>query len=296
MSVIAPDCLNQYKQRTEKQLDLCLQDVNNVSYTLRAAMRYSLLNGGKRIRSALIYAVGKYFDTPYQTLLDDAASAIEMIHAFSLIHDDLPAMDDDDLRRGEPTCHIAFDEATAILAGDALQAHAFSILSRPDAQREQRLKMLNYLANAVGANGMTGGQMIDIQSTGKQLTLDKLVQMHMLKTGKLIHAAVQLGAIASDVDDPVQLEALQHFSQAIGLGFQICDDVLDATVATATAGKATGKDQAQRKVTFVTLLSLEKAQQEAVMSLEKALSALSVFQPEPTELVQLAQYMVERGR
>ena len=197
--MMMPSLLTQYQYRVQQKIDQLLQD-HKTPETLLKAMRYSSLNGGKRIRAALIYATGKYCQAD-ETLLDDAAMAIEVMHAFSLIHDDLPAMDNDALRRGKPTCHIAFNDATAILAGDALQTLSFEVLSRSDQHIDKRLKMIHCLAKASGSAGMAGGQWLDIDATDSTLTLDKLTHMHHLKTGKLISAAVTLGIIASDLKD-----------------------------------------------------------------------------------------------
>lgn len=286
-----PEFLHAYQRRIQQQLDHRLQNVE-IPATLLKAMRYAALNGGKRIRAALVYAAGEYCHADL-ALLDDAAIALETMHAFSLIHDDLPAMDNDTLRRGKPTCHIAFDEATAILAGDALQTFAFETLSQPDGHTEKRLKMLRCLAQASGAAGMAGGQWLDIDATDKTLTLAQLQQMHQLKTGKLISAAIMLGVLAGETD-PSSIQALQRYAEVIGLGFQIRDDILDATAPTQQLGKTANKDQQQHKSTFVTLLGLANAKQRAKETLTEALAALNTLTPMPRTLMDLAHYVIAR--
>lgn len=283
--------LKAYQQRIEQLLNKRLYSAS-IPGRLLEAMRYACLNGGKRIRAALVYATGDYCDAN-PILLDDAAVALETMHAFSLIHDDLPSMDNDDLRRNLPTCHIAFDEATAILAGDALQTYAFETLSKTDAYAKQRLQMVACLAKASGAAGMAGGQWLDIDATDKTLSLDALTHLHRLKTGHLISAAVELAMLAGSTTT-ASTQALRTYAKAIGLGFQIWDDVLDATQSTDVLGKTADKDQAQHKSTFVTLLGLENAEKQAHKTIHTALTALNVLKPPPQQLQYLAQYMIER--
>lgn len=226
--------------------------------TLGDAMRHVVLGGGKRFRSLLVYAVGELYGVDLK-LLDAPACAIELIHSFSLVHDDLPAMDDDKLRRGKPTCHIAFDEATAILAGDALAVAAFQILSEANLPAATCLKMCRVLAEASGPKGMAGGQYIDLHGVGDKPSVKKLEHMYLLKTGALIYAAVKLGALASNVTARRDLENLDQFALSIGLAFQIQDDILNIEGSAAALGKNVGTDSAQNKVTYPTLVGIPKA-------------------------------------
>lgn len=269
---------------------------------LLEAMRYGLFNGGKRLRPLLVYASCLALGSELERA-DAAAAAIECIHAYSLIHDDLPAMDDDALRRGKPTCHIAFDEATAILAGDALQPLAFELLSQPSSlPAKTQLEMVRILAQASGDSGMVAGQMFDIDAEGQQLTLIQLEQMHRLKTGALINAAVQLGALASGNSDSASLEALGDYAAAIGLAFQVQDDILDIESDTQTLGKTQGADLARDKSTYPALLGLEAAKAKAADLHQQALDALQRMPPraphneQNTELLrQLADYIIARN-
>ena len=284
--------------RVDIELKQHLNAENSIAPRLYDAMHYSVFNGGKRIRPVLVYAtaVALKSDSP---LTDVSASAVELIHAYSLIHDDLPAMDDDDLRRGKPTCHIAFDEATAILAGDALQTLAFEILiNSPSAQNNaaQILQMVSRLAKASGAAGMVGGQAFDLYSTGKQLSLEALIQMHRHKTGALISASVILGALASGNASSAQLTALEQYAACIGLAFQIKDDILDVESDTETLGKQQGADETLNKATYTSILGLEKAKQEALSQHQQALAALDIFGPEADNLRQLSAYIIERNK
>ena len=223
---------------------------------LAEAMCYSVLGGGKRVRSLLIYAIGEIYQADIK-VLDAPAVAIEMIHSFSLIHDDLPAMDDDNLRRGKPTCHIAFDEATAILAGDALAIGAFQVLSEAKAlSAEKKAKMIKVLAQASGPRGMAGGQYIDLHAANKKLNVSKLEQMYLLKTGALISAAIKLGALAADVSGQKELKYLERFALNIGLAFQIQDDVLNIESDVARLGKNVGTDSEQNKITYPALVGM----------------------------------------
>ncbi|MFA5678040.1 MAG: (2E,6E)-farnesyl diphosphate synthase [Pseudomonas sp.] len=261
---------------------------------LYAAMRYSVMGGGKRIRPMLAYASCKAFGVN-ESHVDAAAGALELIHAYSLIHDDLPAMDDDDLRRGQPTCHRAFDEATAILAGDALQALAFEWISSVDHwQAATRLQMTALLARAAGPQGMVGGQAIDLGAVGQQLQQHNLEDMHQRKTGALICASVQLGALASERVTPEQLVALDRYAECIGLAFQIQDDILDVEGNTDVLGKNHGADAARGKPTFPALLGLERAHELARSLSDQAIEALDGFDDQALRLRQLARYIVER--
>ena len=263
---------------------------------LYQAMRYSVMNGGKRVRPLLVYAACEALGGKLDRA-DGAACAVELIHAYSLVHDDLPAMDDDDLRRGQPTTHIAFDEACAILAGDGLQSLAFEVLA--DARRnpqdaELRLAMVMGLARAAGPAGMVGGQAIDLESVGRRLDQQALEAMHRHKTGALIEASVQLGALASGNADELGLKALQQYARAIGLAFQVQDDILDVESDTATLGKTQGKDQANHKPTYPALLGLDAAKAYALELRDQALHLLRPFGSQAEPLRELARYIVER--
>ncbi|MBA3929222.1 farnesyl diphosphate synthase [Pseudoxanthomonas japonensis] len=241
----------------EDHLDRVLPPADAAPQRLHAAMRHAVLGGGKRMRALLVYASGTLLQADEATL-HAPASAVELIHAYSLVHDDLPAMDDDDLRRGKPTVHIAFDEATAILAGDALQTRAFEHLAASDAPAALRVDWLATLAQASGAAGMCGGQALDIDATGTQQTLDALQHMHALKTGALIRAAVRMGARAGGADAGT-LTRLDDFATALGLAFQVRDDILDIEASSEQLGKTAGKDVAQAKSTYPALLGIDGA-------------------------------------
>ena len=263
---------------------------------LHEAMRYSVLGGGKRIRPVLAYAAGRALGVPAERI-DGAAAALELIHVYSLIHDDLPAMDDDDLRRGKPTCHKAFDEAMAILAGDAIQALAFHILARDptlvdDAGR--RLEMIDTLAMAAGSRGMAGGQAIDLGSVGQQLDIAQLEDMHIHKTGALIRASVMLGALSAPQAEAAQLERLDHYAKCVGLAFQIRDDILDVEGDTATLGKAQGADIALNKPTYPSILGLEASKAQARSLHAEALDSLSNFDAGADMLRWVADFIVNR--
>ncbi len=264
---------------------------------LYTAMHYSVMNGGKRVRPLLVFAscqaLGGKVEQAY-----GAACAVELIHAYSLVHDDLPAMDDDDLRRGKPTTHKAFDEAYAILAGDALQSLAFDALGDEQLSPiscQQRLAMLQVLAKASGAAGMVGGQAIDLSSVGQNISQDTLELMHRHKTGALIEASVRLGAIASNAATPQALAALEQYAQAIGLAFQVQDDILDVTSDTQTLGKQQGSDIEHDKPTYPALLGLKEAQDYACDLRDQAQAALSGFDERAQHLRQLADYIVSRS-
>ncbi len=289
-----------YQKACRARVDACLerffQAPQDDLARLYQAMRYSVMNGGKRVRPILVYAACEALGGDAEQA-DNAACAVELIHAYSLVHDDLPAMDDDDLRRGQPTTHKAFDEAAAILAGDGLQSLAFSVLaepSAPSASAEIRLRMLTTLARAAGPEGMVGGQAIDLESVGRQIDQRALESMHRHKTGALIEASVCLGALASGRADDAALAALQTYARAIGLAFQVQDDILDVESDTATLGKTQGKDQAQDKPTYPALLGLEPAKAYALDLRDQALGALEAFDERAEPLRDLARFIVER--
>lgn len=283
--------------RAESALDSRLPPANRMPERLHQAMRYSVLGGGKRLRPLLTYATGMALGVPLD-VLDGSASAVEFIHVYSLIHDDLPAMDDDDLRRGKPTCHIAYDEATAILAGDALQALAFHVLAHDPSIRvspEKRLEMLTALAVASGSQGMVGGQAIDLDAVGKVLDLPALENMHIRKTGALIRVSVNLAVLSAPDVSPEQAHGLDHYAKCIGLAFQIQDDILDVESDTQTLGKTHGKDQDQNKPTYTALLGLAGAKQKALEMHEEALNALAVLGAEADLLRDLSRFIVQRN-
>jgi farnesyl diphosphate synthase len=260
-------------------------------------MRYSVLGGGKRIRPVLVYAAGAAVTVNLEQL-DGPASAVEMIHAYSLVHDDLPAMDNDDLRRGKPTCHKAFDEATAILVGDALQALAFQTLMQDAGVVRDpgiRLKLLGVLARAAGSRGMVGGQAIDLDAVGKELSLAELENMHIHKTGALIRASVLMGALSQPALTEDSRRRLDHFAKCIGLAFQILDDILDVTGDTQVLGKTRGADMALNKPTYPALLGLEGARGHASTLHQEALDSLSSFGAAADTLRWVASYIVERS-
>jgi geranylgeranyl pyrophosphate synthase len=259
---------------------------------LLEAMRYATLNGGKRIRAGLIYAAGAAVGAD-EAALDDAACAVELIHSYSLIHDDLPCMDDDDWRRGRPTCHRAFDEATALLAGDALQALAFEILAADDDPR--RVPMLRLLSHAIGMHGMAGGQALDLGAVGRVLTPAEIEDMHRRKTGALIHASVMLGvAAAAQPAAPTVLAALDGYGWAIGLAFQIVDDILDVEGEVDVMGKRPGVDQARGKPTYPAVLGLPAAKARARELHAAALESLRPLGDNAKSLSDLARYIVQR--
>jgi len=284
-----------HSKRCESALDHLLDSAQTNPQRLHEAMRYAAQGGGKRIRPLLVYAAGQLGDQTSSETLDAAAVAIECIHAYSLVHDDLPCMDDDDLRRGRPTVHKAFDEATALLVGDALQTRAFEVLANATAPAEMRLKMITALAAASGSRGMAGGQAIDLESVGKKLDLAGLQQMHAMKTGALLSCAVELGGIAANLN-AAQLTQLERYSKALGLAFQIVDDVLDATADSQTLGKTAGKDAAANKPTYVTLMGLDYAQKQAKELQETAITSLDVFGGKAQALKDLALLVVNRGK
>ena len=285
-----------YRQRIDDLLLQHIESLPELSPNLKAAMRHGLVLGGKRVRPFLVYATGAMLGVE-ERLLDGPAAAIECIHAYSLIHDDLPAMDDDDLRRGHHTVHKAFDEATAVLAGDALQTLAFSILADhpfPDTLRHPQVKMLSALAKASGYAGMCGGQALDLAAEGKHVGLEALEQIHRHKTGALIECAVMLGALCKENVAGETLHALQKYASAIGLAFQVQDDILDVISDTETLGKPQGSDQALDKSTYPALLGLEAAQDMAKTLHQQALAAIKPL-PYNTEILSaFADYIIGR--
>ncbi len=296
MSTALVDFLNQGQTRIDEVLGVALSPIPNGDERLMQAMQYSLLSGGKRIRPILAYASAMAV-AELSSAVDRVGCAVEAIHAYSLIHDDLPAMDDDDLRRGQPTCHIAFDEASAILAGDALQTLAFEQLANaPGISDKTRIELIRELATASGAAGMVAGQAIDLASVNQQPSLQQLQHMHSLKTGALIRASVRMGAIATDAANPQQLQALSRYADAIGLAFQVQDDILDVVADTETLGKQQGADIALNKPTYVSLLGLEQAQQKAQQLHQDALSALAEFDEKADTLRALSAYIIERKK
>lgn len=290
--------LQVYRSCVENALEHWLPDNNVQPSHLHEAMRYSVLSDGKRIRPVLVFATGEAFAVPLEQL-ESPACAVELIHAYSLIHDDLPAMDDDDLRRGRPTCHKAFDEATAILAGDALQALAFHILAHTTTIKvgaEQRLRMIDILARASGSRGMAGGQAIDLAAVGKKLNLAELENMHIHKTGALIRASVELGALCSaDIQKPA-FDNVSHYAKCIGLAFQIQDDILDVEGDTETLGKPQGSDIERNKPTYPELLGMEAAKKAAADLHTQALESLSDFDQSADPLRWIADYIVQRQK
>ncbi len=284
-----------WQRRIEAQLERALGEPDPPTTRLRDAMRYAVLGGGKRLRPLLVYVTGAALDARPE-LLDAPAAAVELIHAYSLIHDDLPAMDDDDLRRGRPTCHRAFDEGTAVLAGDALQALAFDVLASettglPDGTR---VAMLAALARAIGTDGMAGGQAIDLAAVGRSLGPRDIEIMHRRKTGALIAASVELGALASGCTGGERLQALRHFGMEIGLAFQIQDDILDVTGETTVLGKRAGADQALGKPTYPSVFGLERARVLAVQHRDQALGALAPLGSSADTLRALGTFVVDR--
>ncbi|PXX96779.1 farnesyl diphosphate synthase [Halomonas sp. LBP4] len=279
------------RARVDTRLEALFAGRSAPAPRLEAAMRHGVLVGGKRLRPVLVYSAGRALGAA-DDALDAPAMALELIHAYSLVHDDLPAMDDDELRRGQPTVHKAFDEATAILAGDALQTLAFEVLARAAHPRLSTLMLT--LAVAAGRDGMAGGQALDLAAVGGYPDVDALATMHGHKTGALIRAAVRLGGLVAVAEDDPRIAALEAYARAIGLAFQIHDDVLDVTGDTATLGKASGADAAHDKPTYPALLGLEGARSRARELVEQAITALAPLGSEGVPLVGLARYMIER--
>ncbi|HGO8958179.1 TPA: polyprenyl synthetase family protein [Neisseria meningitidis] len=290
--------LKAWQQRAQAQTELLLErflpSENEIPHTLHEAMRYAALDGGKRLRPMLVLAASELGEAVHEAV-EQAMAAIEMIHAYSLVHDDMPAMDNDSLRRGKPTCHIKYGEATALLVGDALQTQAFDVLSRPtELPAARQLAMLSVLAKAGGSAGMAGGQAIDLANVGKQMVQADLEQMHSLKTGALIRAAVLLGATACPDLSDAELAVLDAYAAKLGLAFQVIDDVLDCEADTATLGKTAGKDADNDKPTYVKLMGLEAARSYAHKLVAEAVALLEPFGDKALRLRQLAGFAVAR--
>ncbi|WNH52919.1 polyprenyl synthetase family protein [Stenotrophomonas oahuensis] len=281
-----------WRDRIESQLDASLPSPEAAPQGLHRAMRYAVLGGGKRMRPLLVYAAGQIFGAD-EHAMDAPAMAVELIHAYSLVHDDLPAMDDDALRRGRPTVHIAFDEATAILAGDALQTRAFGLLADAPLPALLRVHCLQALTHASGAAGMCGGQALDIDATGRLQPLADLQHMHALKTGALIRAAVRMGALCGDAPQ-TDLNQLDDFASALGLAFQVRDDILDVEASSEQLGKTAGKDQAQAKSTFPALLGMDGAKAELAALSQRMHDSLAGYDERADALRALGRLAVER--
>lgn len=288
--------MREYQTRVHAVLDAALPAAESVPQRLHAAQRYAVLGGGKRLRPLLVYFTGEALNLA-PSMLDAPAAAVELIHSYSLVHDDLPAMDDDDLRRGQPTTHRAFDEATAILAGDALQVLAFSLLSRdrtPGVSGDARLRMIQILADASGTTGMAGGQAIDLAAVGRALSLEELEAMHRLKTGALIRASVLMAAACAPNLSASNWDALDGYSQDIGLAFQIQDDILDVEGNTEEIGKTSGADAARDKPTYPSVLGLEEAKKRARELKLRACERLDGLGDAAQVLAWLASYVIQR--
>lgn len=286
----------EYQARNQRFLDACLDNVD-VPERLRAAMRYSTLSGGKRFRALLVYASGLAVDAPLARL-DTVAAALECIHAYSLIHDDLPAMDDDNLRRGQPTNHIKYDEATAILAGDALQTLAFELIAS-DASGltdTQSRHICLKLAQSSGQTGMVGGQILDIQATESQLSLSALEDVHRRKTGALINAAVICGALCSDYSTESQLKNLSNYANNVGLAFQVVDDILDIESSTEELGKPSGSDIEMGKSTYPALIGLQQSKKLAQNLYQESIVSIAAISDNTFLLQELAKLVVERTK
>lgn len=285
-----------YRTRIEGVLAECLALPSSGTARLREAMQYSTLGGGKRLRPSLVYLTGESLGAPLAEL-DSPAAAVELIHVYSLVHDDLPAMDDDDLRRGRPTCHRAYDEATAILVGDALQALAFAVLADETKGHQEpaaRIAMIRALADASGTSGMAGGQAVDLAAVGQRLSVPDIENMHRRKTGALIQSSVLLGAFAAGVTSGPRLEALRTFGAEIGLAFQIQDDILDVEGDSALLGKTTGADAAHNKPTYPSTAGLGAARERARQLRDAAIGALHPLGGSGNALVELAHFVVSR--
>ncbi len=292
------DLLARHRARVEGVLERCLPRESIQPARLHQAMRHAVLGDGKRVRPVLVYSAGQAAGAPLE-LLDAPAAAVELIHGYSLVHDDLPAMDDDDLRRGRPTCHRAFDEGTAVLAGDALQTLAFQVLVNHDSEgvpAAARAEMVRTLAVAAGSRGMAGGQAIDLEAVGRRLNITELENMHIHKTGALIRASVRLGALAATDATPELLERLDHYGKCIGLAFQIRDDILDVEGDTETLGKTQGGDAADNKPTYPALLGLSESKRIAEDLHRDALESLAGLGAGAEPLRQLSEFLVRRGR
>ncbi|HSD35983.1 MAG TPA: farnesyl diphosphate synthase [Rhodocyclaceae bacterium] len=289
-----PEWMASVQRRTEQALEQRLPAAQLAPQRLHQAMRYATLGGGKRVRPLLAFAAGEMTGAPPERL-DAVACALESIHVYSLVHDDMPCMDDDVLRRGKPTVHVQYDQATALLVGDALQTLAFEQLSTPGlfGDASNQLRAVAMLAKASGSRGMAGGQAIDLDSVGKSITREELEFMHIHKTGALIRAAVMLGALAGSTDDAT-LDRLNHFGKCIGLLFQVVDDILDEVADTATLGKTAGKDAAQDKPTYVSIIGLTPARTLARELAEEAHSTLAPLGANAQRLKEITDYIVSR--
>ncbi|WP_313953298.1 farnesyl diphosphate synthase [Accumulibacter sp.] len=289
-----PDWMASVQAQVEAALARSLPPAEAIPGRLHQAMRYTSLNGGKRVRPLLAFAAGELTAATPQRL-EVVASAIELIHSYSLVHDDLPSMDNDVLRRGRPTCHVEYDEATALLVGDSLQSLAFELLAREDfGDPTGQLEMVRLLARAGGSCGMAGGQSIDLESVGRNLNQPELELMHALKTGALIRAAVMLGALCGTALSVRQTSSLDRFAKRAGLLFQVVDDILDCTASTATLGKTAGKDAAAEKPTYVSLMGLERAREFAADLRKQALDSLTIFGERSQRLVELTDFIAQR--
>jgi farnesyl diphosphate synthase len=293
--------LHHQAQRVETTLDVLLPQVDEEPRSLHEAMRYGVLGGGKRIRAALVYAAGEVAlqtETPtaaQEIALDHAAGAVELIHAYSLVHDDLPCMDNDSLRRGQPTVHIKFNEATAMLAGDALQPLAFELLARMPIAPALVVQATQLLARSAGSLGMVGGQAMDCDNVGRSIGRAELQQMHRMKTGAMIEASILLGAIVAGAGSATR-QGLEVYAAAVGLAFQVVDDILDVTADTATLGKTAGKDAAENKPTYVSILGMDGSLQMLETLSTEAHAALLPLGPGTGHLAALADYIVRRDR
>jgi farnesyl diphosphate synthase len=289
--------LRQQAERVERALERWLPAAQIQPTRLHQAMRYAVLAGGKRIRPALVYATGQALGVE-AGVLDGPAAAVELIHAYSLVHDDLPAMDDDDLRRGRPTCHRAYDEGTAVLVGDALQSLAFYVLARDEGlavSAERRLAMIETLAMAAGSRGMAGGQALDLEAVGRSLNPAELENMHIHKTGAILRACVRMAALASPGAAEVTLERLDRYAKCIGLAYQVRDDILDVEGTTERTGKVQGADAARQKPTYPAVLGLARSIELAGQLHEQAMESLSALDARADPLRWLSAFIVQRG-
>lgn len=292
------DRIPAYIERLEQALEARLPDPAVIPSRLHESMRYAALGGGKHLRPLLVYATGEVLGLDKRDL-DSLASALELIHAYSLVHDDLPAMDDDDLRRGRPTCHKAYDEATAILCGDAMQALAFEVLAKDAMSRnetpETTAKLTLMLAQAIGSRGMAGGQALDIDATGKKLSAAELDELHIHKTGMLIRACVTMPCQLSPELSETDQQSLDHYAKCIGLAFQIWDDVLDETADAGTLGKNPGADRALDKPTYPSIHGLEESKARAQSLIDDAIASLGQFSDRAEPLIWIAQFIINRA-
>lgn len=284
------------QKKTNEIFDFYLKKTHGIAPILQEAMSYAVFNGGKRLRPLFVFITGSIFEAPMENLAV-AASAVELIHTYSLIHDDLPAMDNSDLRRGKPSCHKAFTEGIAILAGDTLQTLAFEIITNHSAQLNatQRLQMIQALTHASGLNGMATGQALDI-TMNKNISLEKLIILYQLKTGALLNASTQLGLIAANINDPKIKNSLEKFTQAIGLAFQIQDDILDIECSTDQLGKPQGLDQQNNKMTYPMHIGLEQAKQKVKDLFETAINEITLLGEKSGLLCDLANYLLYRNK